>query len=137
MKLIKTYRELSQLHTFEERFHYLDLRGVVGNSTFGMDRYLNQVLYHSREWRRIRDQIIIRDNACDLGILDREIFDQIIIHHLNPITMDNIERGDDCVYDSNNLICTSHNTHNSLHFGSDKTLIKLSKTRSKGDTKLW
>ena len=81
-----------------------------------MDRYLNQVLYHSREWRRIRDQIIIRDNACDLGIV-REIFDQIIIHHLNPITMANIERGDDCVYDSNNLICTSHNTHNSLHFG--------------------
>lgn len=135
--MIRTYNELSRLETFEERFKYLDLRGVVGNATFGYDRYLNQLLYHSKEWRRTRDDLIVRDEACDLGILDRDIYDRIIIHHLNPITIENVENGDDCVYDPNNLICTSHNTHNAMHFGSEKLLIQLPKTRLKGDTGLW
>lgn len=135
--MIRSYRELRCLRTFEERFRYLDLRGVVGNTTFGFERYLNQVLYHSSDWRRTRDGIIIRDNACDLGIDEREIFDLILVHHLNPITIENIERGDDCVYDPDNLICTSHNTHNALHFGGESSLIRLPKLRSKGDTLLW
>lgn len=135
--MIRTYYELSRLDTFEKRFRYLDLRGVVGNSTFGFDRYLNQLLYHSKEWRRTRDDIIIRDNACDLGIIGRDIFDRILIHHLNPITIENIECRDYCVFDPNNLICTSHNTHNALHFGGEEVLLKIPKTRSKGDTWLW
>jgi len=135
--MIRTFSELSRLKTFEERFQYLDLRGIVGNATFGCDRYLNQLLYHSRDWRRTRDDIIVRDKACDLGILDRDIYDRIIIHHLNPITIENIENGDDCVYDHNNLICTAPNTHNALHFGNEKQLIQLPKSRSKGDTGLW
>ena len=135
--MIRTYYELSRLDTFEKRFRYLDLRGVVGNSTFGFDRYLNQLLYHSKEWRRTRDDIIIRDNACDLGIIGRDIFDRILIHHLNPITIENIENRDDCVFDPNNLICTSHNTHNAIHFGGEEVLLKMPKTRSKGDTWLW
>lgn len=135
--MIRTYNELRRLHTFEERFRYLDLRSVVGNSTFGSDRYLNQLLYHSREWRRLRNDIILRDEACDLGIPDRSIHDKIIIHHLNPITMENVENGDDCVYDPNNLICTCHSTHNALHFGGEALLINIPKSRSKGDTWLW
>jgi len=135
--MIRSYRDLRRLRTFEERFRYLDLRGVIGNTTFGFERYLNQVLYHSSDWRRTRDVIIIRDNACDLGIDGREIFDLILVHHLNPITIENIERGDDCVYDPDNLICTSHNTHNALHFGGESSLIRLPKFRSKGDTLLW
>ena len=135
--MIRTYYELSRLDTFEKRFRYLDLRGVVGNSTFGFDRYLNQLLYHSKEWRRTRDDIIIRDNACDLGIIGRDIFDRILVHHLNPITIENIENRDDCVFDPNNLICTSHNTHNAIHFGGEEVLLKMPKTRSKGDTWLW
>lgn len=135
--MIRTYRELIRLRTFEERFQYLDLRGVVGNSTFGFDRYLNQILYHSKEWRRFRDDIIIRDEACDLGILGREINDKIIIHHLNPITIENVENRDDCVFDQNNAICTCHNTHNAIHFGGESVLTKLPKIRLKGDTSLW
>jgi len=135
--MIRSYNELRYLRTFDERFCYLDVRGVVGDSTFGFERYLNQVLYHSKEWRRTRDGIIIRDAACDLGIEGREIFDSIIIHHINPITIENVERGDDCVYDPNNLICTSLNTHNALHFGGEASLKKMTKVRSKGDTSLW
>lgn len=135
--MIRSYNELRYLRTFDERFRYLDVRGVVGDSTFGFERYLNQVLYHSKEWRRTRDGIIIRDDACDLGIEGREIFDSIIIHHINPITIENVERGDDCVYDPNNLICTSLNTHNALHFGGEASLKKMTKVRSKGDTSLW
>ena len=135
--MIRSYNELRRLRTFEERFRYLDLRGVVGNTTFGFERYLNQVLYHSTDWKRTRDGIIIRDEACDLGIEGREIFDLILIHHINPITIDNIERGDDCVYDPDNLICTSQNTHNAIHFGGEQTLRKVTRIRSKGDTSLW
>jgi len=135
--MIKTYKEVSRLKTFEERFEYLKLGGSVGAATFGFDRYLNQVLYHSKDWRRIRDQIIIRDEGCDLAIEGRDIYSGIIVHHLNPITMENIERGDDCVYDPINLICVSHSTHNAIHYGDASILIQLSKVRLKGDTMLW
>lgn len=135
--MIKTYKQVSRLLTFEERFEYLKLSGSVGTSTFGFDRYINQILYHSRDWKRTRDLIIIRDEGCDLGIEDREILDGILVHHINPITMTNIENGDDCVYDLANLICTSLNTHNALHFGDSSRLIKVPRDRTKGDTNLW
>jgi len=135
--MIKTYNELRYLSTFEDRFDYLKIGGAVGASTFGFERYLNQMLYNSREWRQLRDSIIVRDSACDLGIEGREIRSCIIVHHLNPITIDNIEHGDDCVYDPNNLICTHHNTHNAIHYGNKSNLIQLPKERTKGDTSLW
>lgn len=135
--MIRSYRELIYLPTFEERFKYLDLRGTVGNETFGSDRCLNQLLYHSGEWRRIRDKIIIRDEACDLGIPGREINDMILIHHINPVTIENIENGDYCVFDPDNLISSSSNTHNAIHFGGASSLLKIYKSRSKGDTSLW
>ena len=134
---IKTYRAVKRLKTFEERFEYLKLGGSVGAATFGFDRYLNQLLYHSTDWRRTRDHIIVRDNGCDLGIDDRDIHNGILIHHINPITVENIERGDDCVYDPENLICTSHNTHNAIHYGDVSILTQLPKARLKGDTQLW
>lgn len=134
---IKTYRAVKRLKTFEERFEYLKLSGSVGAATFGFDRYLNQLLYHSKDWRRTRDHIIVRDNGCDLGIDGRDIYNGILVHHINPITVENIERGDDCVYDPENLICTSHNTHNAIHYGDVSILTQLPKARLKGDTQLW
>ena len=126
-----------QLRTFEERFEYLKLGGVVGRSTFGYDRYLNQIFYTSWEWRHVRRDIIARDNGCDLGIPGRDIPDRIIVHHINPITMEDIESRNPIVLDPNNLICVSHNTSNALHYSSASLLTTLPPTRKKGDTKLW
>lgn len=138
MTTFKTYKELVSLKTFEERFNYLSLDGIVGDSTFGYDRYLNQVLYHSSEWRTIRDKIIIRDNGCDLAIQDREILGRILIHHINPITKEDIERRRPNVIDMNNLVCVSHNTHEAIHYGNIDLLVSSKPTiRSPGDTKLW
>lgn len=134
---IKTYSELSRLQTFEERFDYLVLGGIVGRSTFGFDRYLNQVFYNSNPWRLARDKAIIRDNACDLGIIGRDIFDRIYVHHMNPITVDDFENHYDELIDPEFLICTSFNTHQAITFGSPNILIKLPKERRKGDTRLW
>lgn len=134
---IKTYRALRRLRTFEDRFNYLKLNGSVGATTFGYERYINQILYHSGDWKRTRDNIIIRDDGCDLGMKDRDIYNGIIIHHLNPITLDDIEKGRDCVYDPENLICTTHNTHMAIHYGDENNLTKLPKIRLKGDTSLW
>lgn len=134
---LKSYKELVRLLTFEERFEYLKLGSIVGNSTFGFDRYINQLLYHSKEWKRARELIIIRDEACDLGIEGRDINSNIIVHHLNPITIENIERGDDCVYDPCNLICTTRATHNAIHYGDASLLVTIPKVRMKGDTTLW
>jgi len=134
---IKAYKELSRLPTFEERFNYLKLGGSVGRATFGFDRYLNQSLYQSREWKKIRNDVIVRDGGCDLGIPGREIFVRTLIHHINPITVEDIEDANDCVFDINNLICTSYDTHNAIHFGDESLLIQLSKERRKGDTTLW
>jgi len=126
-----------KLKTFEERFEYLKLGGSVGSSTFGCDRYLNQLLYHSKEWKRARDHIITRDEGCDLGCKDRDVYNGILIHHINPITVKNIEKADDCVFDPNNLICTSHNTHQAIHYGDEGLLVRLPKVRKSGDTSLW
>lgn len=135
--MIRTYSELIKLKTFEERYKYLKLGGSVGKSTFGFDRYLNQMLYTSSRWRSLRDHIIIRDNACDLGIKDREILSKIIIHHMNPITPDDIRYARDHVFDPEFLICTSSNTHNAIHFGDESLLYRLPPERKPGDTSLW
>lgn len=137
MSIIKTYRTLIRFPTFEERFNYLKLNGSVGFPTFSFERYLNQSFYHSREWRHIRQEVIIRDNGCDLAVQDREIFGKVVIHHLNSITIQDIENGENSIYDLNNLICTCHDTHNAIHYGDVSLLSKLPIERKKGDTCPW
>lgn len=131
-----SYKELSRLKTFEERYDYLRLKGVVGERTFGSNRYLNQALYHSDEWKRLKREIIVRDNGCDLGVEGYEIRDRIYIHHMNPITKADILDRNPKVLDPNNLICCSYNTHQAIHYG-DKSLLNLLVERRPGDTKLW
>ena len=113
---IKTYSELIALPTFEERFKYLQLKGSVGKETFGFDRYLNQNFYRSAEWKRVRDKVIIRDNGCDLGIEDRLIYGNVLIHHMNPINDKDIYNLTDILLNPEYLICVSHNTHNAIHY---------------------
>lgn len=135
--MIRTYRKLSRLSSFEERYEYLRLAGKVGADTFGYDRYLNQLLYTSRRWRRTRDGIIVRDNGCDLGIKGREIYGKIIIHHMNPITIEDVELDREELYDPELLITTSSNTHQAIHYG-DKTLLpSLPIVRRRNDTCPW
>ena len=135
--MIRTYSELMRLPTLEERFAYLKLPGSVGRSTFGSERYLNQRFYTSTQWKRVRDEVIVRDNGCDLGIEDYEIFDKILIHHMNPMTTKDIEEGLESVLDPEFLISTTHRTHNAIHYG-DKSHLMLPPTeRRPGDTKLW
>ena len=135
--MTRSYRELRRIPTFEERFEYVRLGGVVGRETFGFERYLNQAFYHSNEWRRFRRDMIVRDNGCDLAIPDREIFDRIILHHLNAITMEDIENSADCLFDPDNVVCVSHSTSNAIHYGDASLLIRLPEERRKGDTRLW
>lgn len=134
---IRTYSQLICLRTFEERFQYLKLKGVVGRTTFGFDRYLNQAFYSSPQWRRSRDKVILRDSGCDLGIQDRSISNHIIIHHMNPIIAEDIENANPRIFDSEFLICTTDITHRAIHFGDESQLIRLPKERRPGDTKLW
>lgn len=135
--MIRTYSELKRLLTFEERFNYLKLSRSVGSQTFGFDRYINQSFYSSREWKAVRREVIIRDNACDLGVEGRELFNKVYIHHMNPITIEDVEKGSDFLFDLEYLICTSHVTHNAIHFGNEESLINVLKERRKGDTTLW
>lgn len=122
---------------FEERFRYLSLRGEVGVSTFGFDRYLNQRFYTSREWRQLRDHVIVRDNGCDLGIEGYEIHDKILVHHMNPVIVDDIVAREDSILDPNFLITTTHRTHNAIHYGDERLLPRQHVPRERGDTKLW
>lgn len=135
---IKTYTELSKLSTFEERFEYLQLTdGRVGEDTFGFDRYLNQQFYKTAEWRRLRDQLILRDDGCDLGVDGYQIYGRIIIHHMNPITKDDILRQSDYLTNPDYLICTTHNTHNAIHYGDESLLVTGPVERTKNDTCPW
>lgn len=134
---IKTYSELIALPTFEERYEYLRLNGIVGEDTFGFDRYLNQNFYRSAEWRRIRDRVIVRDNGCDLAIDDRIIYGKILIHHMNPITDKDLFNLSDILLDPEYLICVSHNTHNAIHYGDGERLVKDPIVRTKNDTCPW
>lgn len=137
-ELYLTYKELSRLKTFEERFEYLKQGAMIGEETFGSSRYLNQTFYKSKEWLAFRNEIIIRDDGCDLGIKDRPIGGRIILHHLNPITERDIIDRAESLFDPENLICVSHSTHNALHFG-DISLTDPTNVieRKPGDTKLW
>ena len=135
---IKTYSELITLPTFKDRYRYLRLKGQVGRDTFGHDRYINQVLYQRHpKWKSARDQVIIRDNGCDLGVEGYEIHGKIIVHHMNPITMDDIENESDFLFDPEFLICTTHNTHNAIHYGDEDLLIAEPIIRTKNDTCPW
>lgn len=135
---LRTYTELSKLPTYIERFDYLKLGGRVGADTFGFDRYLNQKFYHNDPlWRSTRDIVIIRDNGCDLGVEGYEIHGKIIVHHMNPITMDDIIKKRDWIYDPEFLICTVHNTHNAIHYGDENLLIKGLMERKPNDTCPW
>lgn len=135
--MIRRYSDLIKFNTFEERFEYLKLNGVVGAETFGYDRYLNQMLYTSQRWRRLRNDIIVRDNACDLAIEDYEISDRILIHHLNPITIEDILQESEFVFSPEFLICTSLDTHNAIHYGDSNQLRKPIIERSMNDTIPW
>lgn len=133
----RSYSELRRLHTFKDRYDYLVLHGSVGASTFGFDRYLNQGFYRSTEWRKLRNAIIVRDNGCDLGIDGYEIHNRLIIHHMNPMTVDDIVTGGSDLLDPEFLITTTHSTHNAIHYGDERLLPRLPITRKPGDTKLW
>lgn len=135
---LRTYSELKQLKTFEERYEYLKLDGKVGEETFGFDRYLNQKFYKSKEWRDIRNFVIRRDLGCDLGISDREIVDEeILIHHMNPITKDDIINKTDLLLNPEYLITTIDNTHKAIHYGNEEMLYKPPVERFKNDTCPW
>lgn len=134
---IRTYSELITLHTFEERFKYLQLNGQVGESTFGFDRYMNQVFYRSQKWKSIRDFVIIRDCGCDLGVEGYDIHGKIIIHHMNPLSIRDIETESDFLLNPDFLICTTHNTHNAIHYGDEKLLVTAPIERTKNDTCPW
>lgn len=137
MAKILTYSELRRYSTFEERFDYLSLRGVVGENTFGFDRWLNQQFYRSSQWKKIRNDVIVRDYGCDLGILGREIYIGLLVHHMNPISPQDILDGVDWILDPNHLITTSLQTHNALHYGDRSSLPRGPITRKPNDTKLW
>ena len=134
---IRTYSELSQIPTFEERYEYLALRGVVGEPTFGYDRWINQAFYRSAEWRHIRNYVISRDLGCDLGVEGYEIHDKVIIHHMNPMRQADLLHGNDDIVNLEYLISTTHKTHNAIHYGDASLLPKQYTPRRPGDTKLW
>ena len=134
---IRTYSELIQIPTYKERFEYLSLDGQVGRDTFGYDRYLNQIFYRSQKWKSIRDRIIIRDNGCDLAMEGYDIYSKIIIHHMNPITIKDIELESDYLMDPEFLICVTHNTHNAIHYSDSNLLITAPIERTKNDTCPW
>lgn len=137
MSKIRTYSELITLSTFEERYRYLKLGGRVGAETFGHDRFLNQMLYQNPKWKAARDTVIIRDNGCDLGIDDRDIGGKIYVHHVNPITIEDIENESEFLFDPEYLICVSHNTHNAIHYGDESLLILDPVERTENDTCPW
>ena len=134
---IRTYSELITLPTFKERYEYLRIGGKVGEETFGFDRYLNQIFYKSKEWLDIRDEVIIRDNGCDLGIEGREIHSKILIHHMNPITVKDILERSDFLLNPEYLISTVKNTHDAIHYGDSSLLVKDPIERRKNDTCPW
>lgn len=135
---IRTYTEMIKLSTFEERFRYLQLNGNVGESTFGFDRFVNQYLYQrNKRWKEVRNEVIIRDNGCDLACEDRMMHSRIIVHHMNPLTLRDLEEDSDLVWDPEYLICVSHNTHNAIHYGNEDLLVKAPIERSKNDTCPW
>ena len=137
ISMIRTYLELSKLKTFKERYEYLKLDGKVGTDTFGFDRYLNQVFYKSKEWLSIRDFVIVRDNGCDLGMQGYEIQEKILIHHMNPISPEDIRKRSEFLLNPEYLICVTHATHNAIHYGDKSLLMESPVERTKNDTCPW
>lgn len=135
--LLKSYRNLILLPTILDRFEYLRIKANVGDSTFGFDRFINQDFYQSREWRQVRMKVIARDEGCDLGVPEYPIGGKVIIHHINPITADDIENASDLLFDMDNLICVSESTHNAIHFGDEMLLPAEPIIRMPGDTCPW
>lgn len=135
--MIRTYSELLQRQTFEDRFNYLKLGGSVGHATFGFDRHINQSFYKSNEWKSVRNYVITRDSGCDLGVEGFEIFTGILVHHINPMLPDDLIHGEDWVLDPEFLITTTTETHNAIHYGDTNRLPKVFVERSPNDTKLW
>ena len=133
----RRYSELVRLKTFDERFEYLKLNGVVGDTTFGGHRYLNQTLYRSKEWKKFRNEVIVRDEGRDLACEGYDIFGQVIIHHLNPITIEDIQNRDPKIFDLENVVVTSLATHNAIHYGDESLLPSTVTERKQGDTLLW
>ena len=133
----KCYTELSKLTTFNERFNYLKLDGTVGEETFGYDRILNQLLYKSKKWRKVRDEVLIRDNGGDLGLEDYPINGRAIIHHMNPITVEDVLNDKPEIFDPEYLITVSNSTHNAIHFSNENNLQKDPIERTQNDTCLW
>lgn len=136
-RTIKTYSEMLSLPTFIERFEYLRIGGQVGDATFGYDRYLNQILYRTPEWKRFRRDIIIRDMGFDLACDDREIVGKILVHHINPLTIDDVSNLDPKIFDPENVVCVSLDTHNAIHYGDESLLMKEPVVRTKNDTCPW
>ena len=134
---LRSYRELRRISSFEERFEYLRIGGSVGASTFGFERWINQDFYRSREWRNVRNDVIARDLGLDLGVEGYEIYDRVIIHHMNPMTVDDIEHNAETILDPEFLITTSHRTHNAIHYGDSSLLMKPFVERRPGDTVPW
>ncbi len=137
MTMDKTYSELVKLSTFDQRFEYLRLGGSVGRSTFGFDRHINQLFYTSYEWQNIRQHVLLRDEGCDLGILGYEIYEGPLIHHINPMSVDDIIHKEAWILDPEYLITTTHHTHNAIHYGARNVGPKIVTERSPRDTKLW
>lgn len=135
--MIRTYSQMAQFDTLEDRFDYLQLRSSIGLATFGHDRWLNQDFYSSRIWRQVRQKVIVRDGGCDLGVPGYDIYSRVIIHHMNPIDTEQLVQGDPSVLDPEFLVCTTHRTHNAIHYGDRNLLPKQYVDRSVGDTKLW
>lgn len=137
MNRSRSYSELRRLKTFEERFDYLSLGGIVGAQTFGFDRWLNQLFYQSMEWQVARDDVIVRDKGCDLGILGHDIQTGLLVHHMNPLTSRDIEDREEWIVDPEFLITTTHQTHNAIHYGDRNLLPQPPVERRPGDTRLW
>lgn len=135
--MIRRYSDLISIESFLDRFDYLKLDGYVGSETFGFDRYINQVLYTSTEWRNFRRDIIIRDNSCDLAHPDYELDKHVIIHHINPLTLRDIESRSSVIFDPENVVCVSHRTHNAIHYGDKGQLPQDPISRSANDTCPW
>lgn len=133
----KSYSEMMSYPTYEERFKYLMLNGHPTDRLFGMDRYINQSFYHSKQWRQVRDAIIIRDCGCDLGDPDRPIAGRIYIHHINPLVLEDFDEGSNALIDPENLVCCSRGTHDALHYSDDCPVNTAYKPRTPNDTKLW
>jgi hypothetical protein len=137
MTIVRRYSEMSRLETFEERFEYLKLGGTVGHASFGFDRWINQEFYHSYEWKSVRRRVVIRDYGCDLGIRGYEINGSLLVHHINPMTPDDLIHDETWVLNPEYLITTTHATHNAIHYGDSSLLPVKLVERKPGDTRLW